>query len=468
MNILDKHQKKILESKLNTKIIAGAGTGKTFSLLAKINYLVNNEKINPHKILVVSFTNASVDDIKRKLKFKVDVLTFHKLSIKILDTKKLQLNLINSNYLEFIIEEYLHTLNYKQKKCILKYLKYDKNYSFFLKSKEYLSFKKFIYKYICLIKSNDITSLNICEIKFNRLEKNILFIILNIYKIYIEEKNGTNSIDLDDLITYATSYVPYSNLKYDYIIIDEFQDTSLIRFNLIKALYEYSQSKLIVVGDDWQSIYRFTGCNLNLFLELDKFIHPLTTIKLEKNYRNSNEILKISKIFIEKNKKQIKKDLYSDNFIENPIKFIPYKNKYFELLKILINIINCNQDVIIISRNNKDIFEYTGKEIKFENEYVIVRNHKFKYLTIHKSKGLECENIILLNCNDNIMGIPNKIEDNSIIKKTFEDNEIKYSEERRLMYVALTRAKNYIYILYNKKHPSIFVKEIKKIIKKLS
>lgn len=468
MNILDKHQQKIIKLDTNIKIIAGAGTGKTFSLIAKIKFLIKNKNVNPQEILIISFTNASVNDIKNKISYDVEILTFHKLALKILKETNFNFKLENTNLLNFIIYEQLRNIPKKQKHQILKYIKYDKNYIHFLNSKEYHSFTKFIIKFINLLKTNNYTISNLKNIKFTLIEKNILIIILNIYKSYLEEKKSTLSLDLDDIIVYATNSINLLNLKYKYIIVDEFQDTSMIRFNLINQIKKQTNAKLIVVGDDWQSIYRFTGCDLNLFLNLDKYILPLEVVKLEKNYRNSNFILKISKQFIEINKQQIKKNLYSENNFANPIVFVPYKNEYHELKNILEKLILTGETAFIISRNNNDIIPYLGKEIKMINDHILYRNTKFKYYTVHKSKGLECENIILLNCNNSSTGFPNKIEDDKIINKVFSNQEIKYAEERRLMYVALTRTKKKIYIFYNKNSPSIFVKEIKKIIKKSS
>lgn len=465
---MNTNQQKIINYNDNIRIIAGAGCGKTYTLILKITDLINNKNISPSDILVVSFTNNSVNDIKMKINSEINVFTFHKLAMHILDKCKFNYHLITNNYMDYVVYEYLHTLSSKEKKYILKFVKYSRSYSAFLKAEEFASFKNLIIKYINLLKAN---GLNIIKNKISRyttFEKNILLIILNIYKTYIIEKISTHSLDLDDLIIYATEYVKKANFSYKYIIIDEFQDTSFIRFQLILALIKNTKAKTIVVGDDWQSIYRFTGCDLQLFLNLPNFISNIKTFKLEENYRNSNKILQISKMFIEKNKYQITKKLYSNIFINNPIKMIAYNNPTYILNKLLDSFLTNNQNATILMRNSLDIYSYLNSEIKINNNSIIYKKKIFPFMTIHKSKGLEFENVILLNCNDNITGFPNKIEDNPIIKKLQINTEIKYAEERRLFYVALTRTKNIIYLLYNSHNPSIFIKEIKKIIKKFS
>lgn len=465
---MNENQQKIINYNDNIRIIAGAGCGKTYTLILKISDLINNKNISPSDILVISFTNNSVNDIKMKISSEINVFTFHKLAIHILNKCKFNYQLITNNYLDYIIYEYLHTISSKEKHYILKFVKYPKSYSSFLKSKEFDSFKNLIIKYINLLKANGIAIIKNKISSYTTSEKNILFIILNIYKTYIIEKISTNSLDLDDLIIYATKYVKKINFSYKYIIIDEFQDTSFIRFQLILALIKNTKAKIIVVGDDWQSIYRFTGCDLQLFLDLPNFISNIKTFKLEENYRNSNKILQISKIFIEKNKYQIAKKLYSNIFIDKPIKLVEYNNPALVLNELLDVFITNNLNATILIRNSIDIYSYLNSEIKINNNSIVYKKFFFPFMTIHKSKGLEFENVILLNCNNDIMGFPNKIEDNSIIRKLQINDEIKYAEERRLFYVALTRTKNVIYLLYNSHNPSIFIKEIKKIIKKFS
>ena len=465
---MNENQQKIINYNDNIRIIAGAGCGKTYTLILKISDLINNKNISPSDILVISFTNNSVNDIKMKISSEINVFTFHKLAIHILNKCKFNYQLITNNYLDYIIYEYLHTISSKEKNYILKFVKYPKSYSSFLKSKEFDSFKNLIIKYINLLKANGIAIIKNKISSYTTSEKNILFIILNIYKTYIIEKISTNSLDLDDLIIYATKHVKKINFSYKYIIIDEFQDTSFIRFQLILALIKNTKAKIIVVGDDWQSIYRFTGCDLQLFLDLPNFISNIKTFKLEENYRNSNKILQISKIFIEKNKYQIAKKLYSNIFIDKPIKLVEYNNPALVLNELLDVFITNNLNATILIRNSIDIYSYLNPEIKINNNSIVYKKIFFPFMTIHKSKGLEFENVILLNCNNDIMGFPNKIEDNSIIRKLQINDEIKYAEERRLFYVALTRTKNVIYLLYNSHNPSIFIKEIKKIIKKFS
>lgn len=463
---LDKAQMELINSNTNTIVFAGAGSGKTFTILAKIQYLIENNYCKENEILVISFTNASVNDIKKRINYNIDVYTFHKLATEILNKANYNYKMCSSKLLDFITDEYILTSSPKDQNTILKFLNLNIKYINFLKTRYYKSFCNMIVTFINLYKTNNMIYDDIKKIKYTKIEKKILTIIFKIYKSYLLEKKSSNSLDFDDLIIEATQIVKKINLNYKYIIIDEFQDTSYIRLNLIKEIYTYTNSKIIVVGDDYQSIYRFSGCNLDIFLNFNKLFPHVKTIKLINTYRNSLDLINIASVFIQKNPLQIKKNLVSSKRCENPIVFLPYSNKIQALKDILNKIIKISNNIMILSRNNKDINYYIDSDYVLENNNLVYKNCNIKYYTVHKSKGLEAEYVIVINCDNDYLGFPNKIENGSLINKLFPDKEIKYAEERRLFYVAITRCKEKTYLLYNKSNPSIFIKEIKRIAKK--
>ena len=163
-----------------------------------------------------------------------------------------------------------------------------------------------------------------------------------------------------------------------------------------------------------------------------------------------------------KNKKQQKKNLVSNKHIDKPIKIYNETNKVKSLKEVLI-LLKDSKDIMVLGRNNKDINTYIDKDYIKKDEYYIYKNIRFKYLTIHKSKGLESENIILINIENSITEMPTKLVDEDILKYVNNTKDyFPYEEERRLFYVALTRTKNYVYILNNPDKESVFIKEIKK------
>ena len=464
---LDKHQTELINHNGNAIVIAGAGAGKTLTILAKIKYLIEMNFCNPEEILVISFTNASVNDIKQKVKYNVNIFTFHKLAIFILEKTNYKYNLCDSELLKHVISESLKILDQQDQKIVLKFLNLNFNYSTFLNTNYFISFCKLIETFINYFKTNDYTFRDVFNKNYTPKEKRILLIIFNIYKNYIFEKRSTHSLDFDDLIIYAIKLVKYSKLNCKYIIIDEFQDTSIIRLKLIKEISNFTKSNIIVVGDDWQSIYRFSGCDLNIFINFANYFKNTKEIKLLNTYRNSQELITIASKFILKNPLQLQKNLKSNKFNKQPIIFVPYNNEKLVLKQILKQLTDC-EDILILVRNNKDIYKYIDNEFYYANDTLVFKDKNLKCLTVHKSKGLEAKYVIILNCNDEILGFPNKIENNILIDKLNPSSEIKYAEERRLFYVAITRCKEQTYILYKKNNPSIFIKELKRIVKKIN
>lgn len=446
---LDKQQTMaVYTNELITLVAAGAGSGKTSLIIGKINYLIERCNIGKDEILCLSFTNEAVNNLRNRLKYNVDVMTFHKLSIYILKGKYR----INNNYLSYVVDEYFEGIVIHNKK-ILKILvnlidKTDtKKYSYYLNNGYFDYLKYTIVKFIELFIVSGKEIKDFLKIK---KYKKLMTIIIDIYYLYINELKSKYEIDLNGLIKLATYNVNKANLKYKYIIVDEFQDISLVRMNLLFKLFSDLKAKLLLVGDDYQSIYGFSGSNLESYLKIYKKEYT-KVIYLKNNYRCSKEIVNISNKFIIKNKKQIKKQIFSSKSVDKPIIIVDGKlDKLIHYLK--------DNEILILSRNNKDIFNYISKAEL--NKYQNV-----KYMTVHSAKGLESDVVIIINMEDNITGFPSQIKNPEFIDYVFPKEKYIYAEERRLFYVALTRTKSRVYILKPKMY-SIFLQEIIKDNKK--
>lgn len=437
---MNEKQLEAIKSLENTLVVAGAGSGKTFTIVNKIKYLLDNNICKENELLIISFTNESVNDLKRKIDYNLDIMTFHKLAITLINNPNMKIS--NEYYLKFIINEYFNSYgkyNKKQNKLIKR----------ILQELDIDNLKKLIFTFINLYKSNynDINYLLNLYQKSHFINKIYFKIILEIYHIYNQELKSSNLYDFNDMIKIATNNINNNQIKtnYKYIIIDEFQDTSLNRFKLINAIMKQNNAKIFVVGDDYQSIYRFSGCNLDIFLNFNKLVNNLNIINLDYNYRNPKEIIDVANSFIMKNKNQIKKETICLKNINKPIKICFYKNKRTAIEKILKYI---ETKYLILGRNNKDkdLFNIQDKP----------------FLTIHKSKGLEEDNIILINLTNNNNSLPSKIKNHKLINKIIKTDYYPYEEERRLFYVALTRTRNNIYLLAPKSNYSIFIKELMK------
>jgi DNA helicase-4 len=470
-NTLDKEQMKaVIMDPDNLLIIAGAGSGKTLTLIAKIKYLIY-KGIKENDILCISFTNKASLSLKSKLLnegINVDVMTFHKLAMKIISDKE-KVNVVENEFLEKIIKK---NISYKDLKDCLNKTKVvtlnDDNEriknnqkieeKLLKESTEFKIFSKTVESFINVFKSSNYNKNMFKKIKNNVKGSELKTIKLceRIYYDYQRELAKNNFMDFNDLIIKAIDNVNKCSLKkYKYIIIDEFQDTSLVRCELIRNIQKKYHSKVVAVGDDWQSIYRFTGCTLEVFLNFDKYFPYSEKVYLNKTYRNSNELLQLSSKFIMKNKSQITKNLLSSKHNISPVKIYYYNNSYQEIIDDVLKNIK-EKDILILGRTNNDL-EKIKKYISTFNQ----KKYKINFMTIHKAKGLEANNVILVNLEDGINGFPSKME-NNILKYLLPQDGYLYAEERRLFYVAITRTLNNVYLLVPKKNPSIFVKEILK------
>ncbi len=448
--VLDNEQRKcILNDSNATLLIAGAGSGKTTTIQGKIKYLILEKKINPKEILCISFTRKTVYELKEKLlkiDKNIDVSTFHSLGLKII--KKLSnknYNVASKNLLQKIVREILKTK----------------------KIKDNLIYEKQLLSFLNMIISNNY-SINKLKEKIKQ-EKNIFLkkFYLNsytCYQAYYSHLNKNNLIDYHDMILKAINLLKTKYYKkYQYIIIDEYQDISYIRYQLIKELINQTKAKLLAVGDDYQSIYNFTGSRIDLFINFKSYFPNSDILYLKNTYRNSQQLLNYTTSFILKNKTHIKKNLCSIKQDNNPIIFIKYISISNAIKKLLPKL---SGSVLILGRNNQDINLLKNKEIIINDNVIHYQNYQAKFLTVHKAKGLESDNVILINMKNDLLGFPNQIKEPFYINLFPSLNEhYPYASERRLFYVALTRTKNKVYIMEPILKKSIFIKELKQIIK---
>lgn len=471
---LDEHQRKVVLSEDEyVLVVAGAGSGKSLTIIGKIVYLVKVLGVKPEEILCISFTNEATDNLKKNItknyNLNLDIYNFHKLALMILKTNNQEYTIAPDNFLEQLIDNFFDTIPTNQK--LANALKKLSNS--YIETK---NLKRLLSTFINLFKSNNYPVTYFKEIlrkiKFTihyqkyKYNKNFLLLAINIYALYTKTLAEENALDFNDMINYSIKSIKNNGLKakWKYIIIDEFQDTSLVKATMIQEIIKVTNAKLLVVGDDFQSIYRFTGCSLDIFLNFDKYFPSAKTFQIINTYRSPQEVINVSGKFIMKNKKQQKKLLYSNKHISKPIKIIYHSNNVKALKYSLNELKKESPNIMVLGRNNRDIDLYTDNDFKsLKNDTHKYNDIEFKYLTIHRSKGLEADNIIVINNSNDLLGLPTKIKNEDILKYVNKTKDYyPFEEERRLFYVALTRTKNYVCLLTPRKNPSPFIKEIEK------
>ena len=300
------------------------------------------------------------------------------------------------------------------------------------------------------------------------------------YQSVLVQNNG---IDFADMIVSATNKIkrlPEDKFSYNYILVDEIQDLSRARFNLLKALLDHNpRCKIFAVGDDWQSIYRFAGSDMSLIEDFAGiFNRKVHQSVIEQTHRFNGEILAVSTNFIKQNLAQIQKKPYSNVKRNTQLHIKLSQNEksdaealnleMIELLKIVGSDKMQNRDFLIISRYNQDISRLEGHpNIKFDRHSSKIIwayndvNIELKFSTMHSAKGLTCDHAIILNCNSGWMGLPAKKANDPVIQLLLAKEDIfPDAEERRLFYVAITRAKYSTALISSEANISSFVREV--------
>ena len=420
-------------------VIAGAGTGKTKTLVEKVKNIIISGIANPDEILILTFSNKAAQEIKDRVNPGVtentrDIHsgTFHSFCLTILKNNS-RTFLSSTGFATFP-----SILGQEEKNRLLISLLIENKARFSGVPVDLVS---------GLLEKKNLDK--VIQDKLNRLgfvkELESFEQKFRLYKI------ANNLMDFNDIVRFAIDILSGNSsvreqtiTKYRYLLIDEFQDASEENLKLINLLLDKRYPNLFLVGDDWQSIYGFRGSRVDYIVNLKKYFPDAFVYKLSRNYRSKKEIIKISNNLIKKNKYRTGKKLKSERGSGGIVK--GYCVKSFEeeaqvIRNILINNTNLN-DTALLYRNNWQknyLEEVLGAESRIVNSV--------KYMTIHSSKGLEFNTVIIAGISDKI--IPDASSD--------------IEEERRLLYVALTRAKNNLHIIHHKSTDgelSLFAEEL--------
>jgi len=362
---------------------------------------------------------------------------------------------------------------------------------------------KYLNKFIFLIKDfiqsfkvNGYTEKDFVRL-YNKTQnvRNRMFLKLckPIYLHYQQLLQENDLVDFEDMINHSAEILQDPNTKdlipdFQYVIVDEYQDISQQRFDLTQELAKLTNAKIIAVGDDWQSIFAFAGSRIQLFLDFKKIMGYADYLNIDYTYRNAQEIIDIAGDFVQKNTKQLRKHLKSPKHIRKPVVLYEYSDLVYknekkgykgiihekaricsEIIGKILKTRNHNNTVTLLGRYNfefkqlanSDFFTWKQDGRQWTLQSIHHPKVKLIYMTVHAAKGLGFDNVIILNGSDEVFGFPCQIEMDPLLRLVkFDDRSYSYAEERRLFYVALTRTKNRVFILYPKSKPSTFVKEI--------
>ena len=471
----DEQKKAIISENKNILCVAGAGSGKTTVLTKRIEYLSKYKNIDEKKILAITFTRKAKKEMEKRLNHleikNVAIHTFNSFCEKILrkyekeiygreirvqsyGDKILAMNMAVSSIglnMEDVLNGYFTPIQRKFKTgnqmansfmndcfSVMDYFKIsgEKEYNF---------------------------SENVDVKNKNNAER--------IYKImiYLKEHMKTQGLrDYSDQVIDTIKFLknnPVNIPNFQYILIDEYQDVNAMQIELIKLL---NAPNSFVVGDPRQSIFGWRGSSINYILDFEKN-HPETeVVHLRKNYRSARKVVEFMNHSI---REMGLPDLECHHdFSDTEIKILDFENEQAERMFIVRNILDKNipnREIFVLARTNRQLMELSRLMKESGISHVVktdeIRNPKdmtnedVTLATVHAIKGLEAKKVFVIGVNE--QNFPCKTSDHPAIEMIKTDSYDKEEEERRLFYVAVSRAKEILYITYSGKKPSYFIND---------
>lgn len=267
-------------------------------------------------------------------------------------------------------------------------------------SKQEKAFIRLVVTFVTLVKSSCKSVKEVLKQAKNADDERSVFIIKNIfqpvYERYINALSDSNQIDFTDAILQATEICRTSHpVEYDYIIVDEFQDISVDRYNFLKVLREGNPpAKLYCVGDDWQSIYRFSGSDMALFNQFPEYFGTTEINKIETTYRFGEPLVSLSSNFIQRNKAQIQKNIHSfSSEMRTELEFYAYDRRdYCNTIGQLVASIPSDKSIFLLGRYSFDDYylSFMYQSIKDGNRfYYVIGGRKIEFLTYISQKVLK-------------------------------------------------------------------------------
>ncbi len=480
---LDSEQRKAIYDPARFNLtVAGAGSGKTTTILGKILYLLQSGFASPPEILVLSFTHDSATELRERFlreyyqTFAEQILlrkspppditieTFHSLALKLL--RKLWPDFsVTTN--EIGDEQSVSEIDNNP----------VSDFDSVSGSDELTIQTSIIREFLDLHELESETVAQIAS-KFSSDEYRKLFLTVSEkYQKELSELLEKHQATFSGLIKLAIRYLRSGQIKtqFRYIIVDEYQDLSALRQEFLRLLIESSQANLFAVGDDWQAIYGFSGSRVDFTLNFRRFWGDFSLHRISKTYRFGPTLAGLSSSFIMQDHTQIRKQIQSqkEDSLEPVVEISGDSERLdLEVLTHYFESLPGNSSILLLGRFQVDQFRLlhctqfnlTSSDVEFRPRPDL----KIRFLTVHQSKGLEADYVVLLNNREAKLGFPAHVKDppfKAELVKIAEElglDQASVNEERRLFYVALTRAKKQVILLTVDGKESSFIKKLRR------
>lgn len=479
----DEQKKAIIAQNKHILCIAGAGSGKTTVLTKRIEFIVNFKAVKQEKILAITFTKKAKEEMEKRLRensvLNVKVETFNSFCEKNL-----------RKYGNLIYTAEVNVATFKDKIAIVRGVVQRNAVDFSVFFEDYFNKKQVrektpdelffifvndIFTIIDYYKNSEEEIKPFYEREVASTKKRVAKLIYTIAVDCEKELKRKHLRDFSDqVVDVLKLFREHAEIipKFDHILVDEFQDVNLVQFELLKLL---NPENIFAVGDPRQAIYGWRGSDIKYVLDFPKKFENTQVIQLKKNYRSVPDIVNLSNFCI--------KSMGLENIESGKEKIgnrslflIEHENEILERVFVMEAIKNSKCDrseIFILARTNKilegfaEFFMQQGIKyvIKSEEEYKMGEPKKDEVVlaTVHSIKGMEAKEVYIVNANS--LSFPNKVVDNFVFALMKETSEYdKETEELRLFYVAISRAKEKVVITFSGNHTKFITDEMLQVL----
>jgi len=463
-------------------VLAGAGSGKTSVLVARAGWLLARGEASEEQILLLAFGRKAAHEMDERIRERlhtdaISARTFHALALNIIQQGGKKAPAISELENDTAARQSLLTQTWQQQ-CAEKksqangwrqWLNDELDWT--LPEEDFWNDKKVLQRigvrldrWISLIRMHGGSQAEMIEgapEEIRALFSKRIKLMSPLLKAWKAALKAENAVDFSGLIHQAIAVLEKGRFvsPWKHILVDEFQDISPQRAALLAALRrQNSETTLFAVGDDWQAIYRFSGAQLSLTTAFHDYFGEGDVCALDTTYRFTTRIGEVANGFIQQNPHQLSKPLNSLAAGEKNAVTLLADDQLDALLDKLSGYATPDDRILVLARYHH------GKPASLEKASTRWPKLQLDFMTIHASKGQQAEYVIVLGVHEGLDGFPAPARESLMEQALLPmPEDFPDAEERRLFYVALTRAKKRVWVLFNKENPSRFVDCLKKL-----
>ncbi|AOM40644.1 DNA helicase IV [Xenorhabdus hominickii] len=472
----------VINGEKNILVLAGAGSGKTSVLVARAGWLLLRQQALPEQVLLLAFGRQAADEMNERIQARlgtkaIKAKTFHALALHIIqqgsnkEPKISELETDVQKRRDFLIQEWQKQCGEKkaQAKGWREWLTEELDWQ--LSEGEYWHDKQLalrlsvrLERWLELMRMNGSSQKEMIEqapSAYTSVFQKRVRLMAPLLKAWRAALKAEGAVDFSGLIHQAVNILEKGRFisPWKHILVDEFQDISPLRAKLLTALkMQNKQSHLFAAGDDWQAIYRFSGAELTLTTAFSDYFGKGAECTLDTTYRFSERIAEIANLFIQQNPSQLSKPLNSLVKGNKKSVVILPEEQLETLLNKMSGYVTKQETILLLAR-----YHYLKPKL-LKKASTRWPNLNIEFMTIHASKGQQADYVIILGLHHGQDGFPAPIRE-SVIEQALlpKPEDFPDAEERRLLYVALTRAKKQLWLMQEPKNPSIFIHQLGKL-----